>query len=330
MARQNAQTDSPIFLVGRHRSGTSMFWNIFRQSDRYFCLYEPLNEYLLDGVLGSETFPLDPTHTGIADYWTEYRTLDKDRLISCWHINNATKNIRLGRYSFAPGLKRYLDFLLNEGAQHGIPLIKFVNADFKTGWLRRQYPDARIIHLLRRPHEVWESMFHRDGTDNFEERPELLDKSFFIHIYRILDTLSNIDIPGHPYRLFYTIWLLSYKEVSGYAQDTWWYNEAVDNFNQWAEVHLIRPGLLDESTVSRVDISPRRTFNSLHPAEWYQEHEKWVEEQLRIPGNHPKFRSRLSTSLVQFNRAIGDEFPFGKIRRYSKALYERIAGRHKT
>lgn len=70
-SNRRAAGPPPVFVTARFRTGSTLLWNIFRHVDDCTAYYEPLNERRwFDHSLRREW--VDPTHTGVEDYWREY------------------------------------------------------------------------------------------------------------------------------------------------------------------------------------------------------------------------------------------------------------------
>ena len=295
-----------------------MFWNLFRQDPRYYCLYEPFNSRLEDGILSADAIPLDATHLGVSDYWLEYRKLNKNAILDSWRRRSTVDRISLSPLSYAPAIRNYLNLLIQEAGAYGIPVLKFVMEDFRARWLARHYPSARIIHIQRNPRAVWSSMFRYRLPDDVRERPELRQSTFFVHIDKIADSL-DIRVPGHPYRTFYLIWLLSREAVSSVADDTWWYEDAIEDYDEWAKKHLIEPGLfLSAPEMSKAEDSHRPS--SLHADFWFLEQELWVYDWLGFSSTKWASRHPVQRFLKRVD-FVTSGFPFRKIKRLGSKLF---------
>jgi hypothetical protein len=134
---------------------------MFRHMPGCMSFYEPCNDLLVTHV-EHETKAL-PTHRKVASYWDEYQPiLDEARA-------RHSMDFGLTRLSLEPqdehaALERYLRFLL-EAAGAKRPVLQFNRVDFRLGWLRRRFPEARILHLTRNSRDIWYSMV-RDLPEN--------------------------------------------------------------------------------------------------------------------------------------------------------------------
>ncbi len=101
----------------------------------------------------------DDTHDDVKDYWREYRSIPLKRMRTFWQPWFGRERYVLTKEDEAPDLKAYLDFLIDQA--EGIPVFKFVRAGLRAEWLRENYPDAQVVHIVRNPRSVWTSMMGR-------------------------------------------------------------------------------------------------------------------------------------------------------------------------
>jgi hypothetical protein len=151
----------PVFIVGRFRSGTTALWNIFRRSDEALALYEPLHD-TLNTHLEHPAAP-DATHRGVTDYFHELR-LHREEILPLYRMEFGATRLALSAKDSYPELKTYLSALIDLAGEK-VPVIKCVRLDFRLAWLRRHFPQAVIIYLVRSPREQWISMAAKDNAD---------------------------------------------------------------------------------------------------------------------------------------------------------------------
>lgn len=213
-----ASTRAPIFITARFRTGSTLFWSLFRHVEGCTSYYEPLNErrWFDPEVRGDR---IDRTHLGAEEYWREYEGLS--------HLTRFYRDRWIDRDLFMDGtvddaaLESYIQALID--AAPGRAVLQFNRVDFRLPWLRSRFPDARIVHLYRHPRDQWCSSLvdpaavPRDiGVREFGP----LDRFYLIswatdlsYVYPFL----HPDRAEHPYDLFYLIWRLSYAFGRRYA-----------------------------------------------------------------------------------------------------------------
>ena len=66
--------DGPIFISSRFRSGSTLLWRFFRESNQFTAYYEPLNPRRWFD-LSTRGDRVDSSHRGVSNYWREYEPL---------------------------------------------------------------------------------------------------------------------------------------------------------------------------------------------------------------------------------------------------------------
>jgi hypothetical protein len=207
-----------IFVTGRFRSGSTLVWNLFRHTPGVVAYYEPLNERRwFDPARRSAG--TDPTHLGVSNYWAEYDGLEE--LAGVYDEAWTHRQLYMTADAWAPGLKQYIDVLIRRA--EGIPVLQFNRVDFRLPWLRRHYPDARLVHVYRHPRDQWLSTLGRARPDMRDLRLATYQPydGFYLEswgrdlslVFPFLATAPN----DHPYELFFQIWRLSYLFGMEYA-----------------------------------------------------------------------------------------------------------------
>ncbi len=141
----------PIFISGRFRSGTSFLWQLFDRLPGFCAWYEPLHPQLLSSI--QHTRP-KTDHVGIQDYWTAYR--QHPGFESHYEMAFATSQLYLEAGDDYPELKAYIDHLIQLSAPE-VPVLQFNRVDFRLPWLKRHYPQAKIIQIKRNPLQLYHS-----------------------------------------------------------------------------------------------------------------------------------------------------------------------------
>ncbi len=265
-ARLVEQPD-PVFLVGHFRTGSTMFWSLFRAAgDRYRAYCEPFHEHLLPMVDNKGLVPNDPTHRDVDDVFAEFRNLDRDALGTLWQPWYSRERFLLEPDDEAPDMEAYLRFLIDSSPRR--PVLKFTRATFRVEWLRRRFPGATIIQLVRRPRDIWTSMWGR-GRD-LEGEPF----GSFLAYTELMAQDIGIELPGDAYRTFYALMLLADEVSEKVVDDRWVYEEAVGDFTVWGTRHLVGTGLM--GAIPPVTMRADSIGAEGHGDDWYDAQEEIV------------------------------------------------------
>jgi hypothetical protein len=244
-----------------------MFWSMFRTaSDRYRAYCEPFHEHLLSIVDDKDLVDEDPTHTGINDVFAEYRSLDRDALGNVWRPWYGRERFLLKRGDEADGMEAYLRFLIDSSPQRSV--MKFTRATFRVEWFREKFPGATIVRLVRRPRDVWRSMWGRDwgvGGEPFGS---------FIRYSKSMAEDIGLDLPGDPYRTFYALMILGDEMSEKMVDDSWAYEEAVSDFTSWSTRHLIETGLME--AIPPIPVRTDSIGAQIHEGSWFDDQEEAV------------------------------------------------------
>lgn len=133
-----------LFIIGLRRSGTTAFWQAFRNDPAFRALNEPFNPGLPN--------IRDPAWEWIGAY-SEYRQLYLEDPVGFMHRFRPVYGIEELRRGLTGGQARYLSSLLDTAETVAI---NFTRCWFKLPALSRLCPSAVIVHL-HRPPEAWAS-----------------------------------------------------------------------------------------------------------------------------------------------------------------------------
>jgi hypothetical protein len=210
-AGRTCQRSDVILITARFRSGSTLLWNLFRNIRGCTAYYEPLNErrWFDPAARGDR---VDATHRNVDDYWKEYDGLGE--LGAYYREEWVRRHLFMDERFSDPGLKRYVEILIERAP--GRPVLQFNRIDFRLPWFRRNFPNAKVVHLYRHPRDQWCSAL-MDVTcfppDGRVEEFAAHDKFYLLNWANDLKYHFPFLEPaaaGHPYRLFYYIWKLSY------------------------------------------------------------------------------------------------------------------------
>jgi hypothetical protein len=274
----------PVFVTARFRSGSTLLWNLFRQVPDCTSYYEPLNERRwFDASARGDR--IDRTHLGVSDYWREYEGLE--RLGAFYRPSWIDRQLYMDAEAWDPNLKAYIETLIS--ASRGQPVLQFNRVDFRLPWLRRVFPQARVIHLFRHPRDQWcSSLVDLRG---FPREAGIREFAAHDHFYLLAwATDLRYQFPfldpergEHPYRLFYWIWKLSYLFGRSYADASFCFEELVTDPRREID-RLMRAAAVErfDSGVLEAVIAAQKPGKWAQYAEdaWYKDHEAYCETML--------------------------------------------------
>jgi hypothetical protein len=286
-----------VIVSARFRSGSTLLWNLFRNIPGCTAYYEPLSATrYFDPHFRVQR--ADPTHRGVEEYRVEYDGLDE--LKQLYRESWSNRNFLMGPDFWDPDLKRFIEVMIEKA--RGCPVLKFNRIDFRLPWIRKNFPNARLIHLYRHPRDQWCSTLqdnaHRPRQESTEQlhNPSLyLDKNgtfqqFAAHDNYYLCTWgkdlqqhfpfleqSRLD---HPYQLFYFIWKLSYLFGRKYCKYSIEYELLLSN----PDLELER--LMNAAGIKNYDLNKLRSllvkpglgkWKKYADDVWFRKHEEYCE-----------------------------------------------------
>lgn len=208
--------DGLVFVTSRFRSGSTLLWNIFRQSGSFTAFYEPFNErrWFDEQSRGGG---VDQTHRGVDDYWAEYNGLQG--LNELYNEDWIRHRLLMGERHFEPKMKSYIESLVASAKDR--PVLQFNRIDFRLGWIKAHFPNSKLLHLYRHPRDQWCSFLTDKKLMNKDDVADTYIDGFYLDVW--CDDLA-IHFPfldkrktPHPYQRFYYLWKLSYLFGKHYA-----------------------------------------------------------------------------------------------------------------
>lgn len=150
-----------VFISGDFSSGTTLLWRLFRHTNQYYCLYEPLHERLLEYLI----WPLRPYehHFFVKSYFAEYKGFKK--IPNLFSPHWGTSQLYLPANTEADSLYRYFSYLIGAsfGRSHKV-LLKGNRLTFRLAWLKQNFPQAKFIHIYRDRDAQWKSIVRRSQS----------------------------------------------------------------------------------------------------------------------------------------------------------------------
>lgn len=203
--------NTPLFITGRFRSGTSFLWQLFNQLEGFCAWYEPLHPQLLAAI---EHVQPKSDHVGIDDYWHNYRKHpDFSRV---YRPQFAVEHLYLEESDCYTELEEYINKLI-ELSGDDVPVIQFNRVDLRLSWLKAKFPNAKIIHIKRNPLQLYHSQrkhipkAKRDDP-NYWDAYELP-----AWCHALNDTLATHSTHQHAFYGFYLLYQLSELMAKNHA-----------------------------------------------------------------------------------------------------------------
>jgi hypothetical protein len=210
-AATSSDRSDVIIITARFRSGSTLLWNLFRHLDGFTSYYEPFNErrWFDPATRGRQT---DPSHRLAEEYWREYDGLPG--LAEHFRDEWVHRHLYMDAAAWDPGMKRYVELLIEQAP--GRPVLQFNRIDFRLPWLRKNFPNALLVHLYRHPRDQWCSAlmdikcFRKDAPPaDFGWHDKFYLLSWARDLRYQFPFLDDSAVT-HPYQLFYYVWKLSY------------------------------------------------------------------------------------------------------------------------
>jgi hypothetical protein len=165
----------PVFLQTGFRTGGTWLWSRFRQCSEVMAFYEPLNE-AFEGITqeansGMKSLVRSLNHPTLeTPYFQEFIPFIGEQMAGVRHYR---AEFGLQTYFEPPDeqpleLAHYLSQILDYAEQLGKqPVLKFTRALGRADWLRRTFPSARQILLVRNPWPQFQSGWELAKQQNF-------------------------------------------------------------------------------------------------------------------------------------------------------------------
>jgi hypothetical protein len=246
-----------IFISGDFSSGSTLLFTLFRKTNEFCCLFEPLHQNLPEFLIWSPR--VYEHHFFVEDYFWEYKGFTK---IPALHKRRwGLKKFCLSPEEKENDLYRYLSYLVGTAfGRHAKVVLKFNRATFRLGWLRAKFPQAKIVNIYRNREDQWNSIVRRVQTHFGREDGEQEDVMF--NGFNIADwcedlktTFPQLDARASKtgYDRYCKLYELSGAENERYADVSIDYWELTHNFETTCE-------RIWEIVECTADIAPLKQF----------------------------------------------------------------------
>jgi hypothetical protein len=150
-----------VLVTGDFCSGSTLLFTLFRKTEHYCCLFEPLHSKLREYLI-CDARPQPQDHHFFVEngYYGEFRGFN--RAAALFNPDWGASNLFLPEDAPAADLYRYFSYLIGMGfTRSPRVLLKENRMPFRLAWFRKNFPQARVVHIYRRREEQWKSVVNR-------------------------------------------------------------------------------------------------------------------------------------------------------------------------
>ncbi len=244
--RLQGKQPKSIFLHSLFRSGSTYFFNKFRNEGGFWCYYEPLHHQLIELKPDRlDIFPFDRKTTGkmshpdlVKPHFYEFKSVLHNGHIPFFNIFMSYKEFTSVRQHART--YKYIMTLLLRTPENLTPLLQFNRSSMRIGWFKRFFGNSFHVFILRNQRDQFESYFKQgkkyniflainmyiiasnSGYGHFNKAYESFRDTFSVthDLYYDLKQLafySGEVPPDVHYRVFMHIWVCSLIEAHKHA-----------------------------------------------------------------------------------------------------------------
>ncbi len=147
-----------VFLHSMWRARSTWLFGLFRETGRFHCYYEPLNESLValdaNAIATGGRAREDLRHSPLAGgYWQEYRGLLSESGVG---VEGFDERFAFHPFDRANEPRAYFDRLVERSPRSPV-LFKMCRSPYRIAWFTGRYRDARHYYLERDSRSQFES-----------------------------------------------------------------------------------------------------------------------------------------------------------------------------
>jgi hypothetical protein len=287
----NADPTPPIFITARFRSGSTMLWNLFRQLPDVRAYYEPLHDRLASLI----KFPQQPEKSHLfvkSSYFDEYKSFPE--IISLHQSAFANHRLYLGADESFPELQVYIKTLVESNTSGHTTVLQFNRIDFRLAWIKKNFPQARLLHLARNPRDQWYSTLAPFKVDiDHDIDFDAYDLATWGRdLYQQFPFLAAPQI-RHAYQRFYYLWKLSYLAGQRLSELSINYDEVISEpqncLNQILDFANLYSDKNLQVCLKLVESKPERAWKKDRKELWFSDLEQECEMVLDALGLNKNF-----------------------------------------
>ncbi|MEL7059578.1 MAG: sulfotransferase [Acidobacteriota bacterium] len=158
-----------VFLHGFWRSGSTWLWSKFRHRPEVLALYEPFNEGLAHPhvIVDVEAESWSSNHPELAaPYFDEYRTIPRDASRPWTYRESLALDLYFDDDAHGPSEAWIARLLEAAEVREQRAALGFCRSLARLPALRRAFPEAHHLWLLRDPLQTFASMWHQHRRGN--------------------------------------------------------------------------------------------------------------------------------------------------------------------
>lgn len=196
----------PLFITARFRTGSTMLWNLFHILPDAQAYYEPLHDSLVYYL----QYPIQPqkSHLFVKSYFDEYSAAPQ--ALALHRAEFAHHRLYLEAGDDYLELRDYIQALVDSVQPPREAVLQFNRIDFRLPWIKKNFPEALLLHLTRNPRASWYSALSTNGLDvDSNIDADLYDMTTWSRdLYKQFPFLASPHIE-HAYQRHYYLWKLS-------------------------------------------------------------------------------------------------------------------------
>ena len=281
-----------VLISGDFSSGSTLLFTLFRKTQEYYSLYEPLHEKLLEYLI----WPLDVDehHFFVDDYFTEYKGFKE--IPKLFKPEWGSSNLYLPPDAEADDLYRYLSYLTGSSfGRSDKVMMKENRLTFRLGWLRKNFPHAKIVHIHREKKSQWNSVLRRVQAHLGREdvgQDDVAFNGFSIATWceDLKGVFPELEAGNSQsgYERFSRLWDLSYAENQRYADIS---------IDYWSLTHDF------EATCRRMRDCIGGQFEIAPLKQWVVPKEKQTELAIQQPGLKKRAHNLIERTTRKYAKA---------------------------
>jgi hypothetical protein len=249
-----------------------------------------LHEQLLSYI--KYPIQVDKSHFFVKSYFDEYQNIPN--ATSLHHSDFANHRLFLESEDTYPELQVYIKALVESVSSGQTAILQFNRIDFRLAWIKKNFSNARLLHLYRNPRDQWYSTLtgFPGDIDQSIDFDQYSLATWARDLYGQFPFLATPHIE-HAYQRFYYIWKLSYLAGQRLADLSVSYEDILVEPSKRLTQILKLSNLYSDSNLdaclSVVVSKPERGWSKNRSDEWFLHLEQKCEQVLDELGLNQHF-----------------------------------------